>query len=1119
MKNQEEEKMKKEESSIIDLPLNYFEEEKVLEVPEQVSFDLEEALFSSLDQFGRIDLEYIGSISGYQVEEVIQRLGNAIYQNPLTWEGSIHKGWETAEEYLSGNLMDKYRLAVKENEKYRGYFQKNVEALEKRMPPWLSADKIYITLGSPWVPSDIIDEFIYYMFRVGELERKRQPHFWSRAFCVRHDPITGVWEVPEKYRFSAMNDWTGEYLELNYSIWGTRRMEALSILEKALNLRDVVVYDKEYAPNKKGEKRVVNHQETLKAMDKQRSMIQAFQDWVWQDAGRKNRLQKIYFERYATIRKRVFDGGFLSLKNLNPSVTLYPYQKNAIARILFTPNTLLAHDVGAGKTHIMIVAGMELRRLGKSKKNLYVVPNSILRQWKEMFLYLYPSAHVFVVDKKNFKKEKREETLRSIMDNDYDAILMTYSCFDALPLSKKYYAAKYDEMMEKYKEIDDFFATEELQKKKEKQQWKEIEKEKKDAFENVICFDDLGINTLFVDEAHNYKNVTIETSIQHVYGISSGGSKKCDSMMDKVHCVQRQNMGRGVVFATGTPITNSITDIFVMQKYLQEGQLELLDIQNFDNWAGMFAQKQTQFEIDVDTNQYRMTTRFSKFCNIPELSSILASVADFYEIEQTAMLPKTEGYQNIILQGSPAFKKYLQNISLRAEKVRKGEVTRNEDNMLKITTDGRKAGLDMRLLDPSLSWPMTKVRKCAEMVMDIYRKTRDKHSTQIVFCDYSTPKNTFNLYDEMRLELIQQGMPIEEIEFIHDATTESKKEKLFQQMNEGKISVLIGSTLKLGTGVNVQSKLIAIHHLDIPWRPSDMVQREGRMLRQGNENEKVKIFRYITEASFDAYSWQLLEIKQRFINQLLSADMHVREGEDVDDIVLDYASVKALAVGNPLIKERVEIANELEKCVILQEEYVKEVLYIKNEIQRLPNLIQDLEEQIRLCKMDMEYYAEHRYVYHRSEAEQMNEFRHLVFQETMKHINKKEDKMVTTFQGFDVKVPKFMIPRYKKIKKVDETSLKEEEIMDYVPYILLSKNGSYAIDIPTEKTVVRQLVYCLEHLDERCARLQEELEKNRNRLQHLNENLQEKKGYDQTIEELKRKLAEINRKMGIQDGE
>ena len=833
-KREKEEKIRKQKEHIkdvtcMDLPLDWNNPYNADERASGIYIEsISDALVKSLTTLGRVDIEFIASVTGSDYKTVITTLRGSIYQNPSTWNECFYQGWETSEEYLSGNLMEKLRAAKKASKKYNGYFKDNIKAIKSVLPPTVATDDIYITLGSPWVPSDIIDDFIEHLF--GENTK-----YWMNSdrmkeyLSVKHDELTGTWEIPQKTRYGHGVTDTESY--------GTSRLEALYILEKTLNMKTIAVKDEVACPtNASGKKRVINKEETLLALEKQQKLIKEFQDWVWEDEKRKQRLETIFENRYSCVRRRIFDGSFLDFPDLSPNINLFPYQKNAIARIIFTSNTLLAHDVGSGKTYIMIASGMELRRMGISKKNLYVVPNNIIGQWERIFLEMYPNAKLLTVHPKNFVPAKREKMLEKIRDEDFDGIIMAYSCFEQIPLSENYYIDELQNMKSKIDNLqsDSKKRTNSLKKKKEK-----LNKELSELIVSLskincgVYFDELGISRLYVDEAHNYKNVPIETKADNVLGITHNGSKKCKDMLDKVRMIQKS--GGGVIMATGTPITNSITDAFIMQKYLQNGELGLLDLQSFDSWIGMFAEKSTEFEIDVDTSNYRLATRFSKFHNLPELTKLFSQIADFHHSDKINGIPEIDGYSDALIGKTQSFENYLKNISARADLVRNGVVNRSIDNMLMITNDGRKAALDIRLVSPNEQFtPQSKVYRCAENVFDIYLKT---DGTQLVFCDTSTPKAGFNMYDELKRLLIEKGILPSQIAFVHDATSETKRNTLFKMMRNGDIRILIGSTVKLGIGVNVQDKLIAIHHLDVPWRPSDV----GRILRTFKIKKNVEV--------------------------------------------------------------------------------------------------------------------------------------------------------------------------------------------------------------------------------------------------------------------------------------
>ena len=907
-------------------------------------------------------------------------------------------------------------------------------------------------------------------------------------YIVFANAIADLYETKDEYRCSVAATHT----------YGTSRMPALYILERTLNMKTVAVTDEVIChTNASGVKRVINKSETLLALEKQQKMIKAFQRWVWKDDKRKKRLEIIFENNFSCVRRRIFDGSFLDFPTMSPSVNLYPHQKNAVARILFSPNTLLAHDVGSGKTYIMIAAGMELKRMGLSRKNLYVVPNNIVGQWEKLFSVMYPDSKLLCVEPKNFTPTKRESVLEQIRDEDFDGIIMAYSCFEQIPLSKDFYTEQLQETLDKISELasNTNKATSKLERKKEavRKALSSLELAMDNMYD-IVYFDELGITRLFVDEAHNYKNVPIETKVDKVLGISSKSSKKCRDMMDKVRLVQKQNNGGGVVMATGTPITNSITDAFVMQKYLQSGELGMLDLQSFDSWIGMFAERVTEFEIDVDTSSYRLATRFAKFHNLPELTALLSSIADFHQVDSSVGIPDFDGYKDALISKTSEFATYLNDISARAELVRKGIVSRNDDNMLKITTDGRKAALDMRLVEPNTSFTyQSKVARCAENVFDIYCETQSDKSTQLIFCDSSTPKSGFNVYDEVKRLLIGMGVPSEEIAFIHDAGTESKREKLFSRLRSGDVRILIGSTFKLGLGVNIQNKLIALHHLDVPWRPADMTQREGRILRQGNENKKVYIYRYITEGSFDAYSWQLLETKQRFISGLLSGSLTERSGSDIESTVLDYAQVKALAVGNPLIKERVETSNELTRYLALQRKAIDNHIRMEKELMELPARIKHQKDLIEKCECDIEFYRSNRKEYSKEERK---DIRQKLFSAVKGNVLMRSETPSITYQGFQIVLPANM------------TAEK--------PYIWLQKNGRYYVELgDTEIGGLIRIDNYLDSLDKQLEKLNEGLTDLCGRQDALKAEITKKEDYTDRIEKIKQRLEKLDRKLGV----
>ena len=1092
------------EVTSMDLPLDWENAFNHDERTQGVHADsISDGLIYSLSNLGRVDIEYISSITGEDYKTIIGALKGSIYQNPETWDECFYKGWETSEEYLSGNMMRKWKAAKEADKEYNGYFADNIKAIEKVLPPTVATKDIYVTLGSPWVPADIIDDFIIHLFGSSE----RYPVYDGNRILVLesyktlHDEITGTWEIPFKSRYNHDVKVTRTY--------GTDRINALHILERTLNMKSVAVTDEVVCnTNSSGKKRVINQSETILAIEKQNKMIKAFQKWVWEDERRKERLEMIFENNFSCVRRRIFDGSFLRFPDMSPAINLYPYQKDAVARILFTPNTLLAHDVGAGKTYVMIAAAMEMRRMGLSEKNMFVVPNNIVGQWKNIFYAMYPSANILCVEPKSFAPSKRESVLERIRDEDFDGIIIAYSCFEQIPLSKEYYQNQLIDEQELIAEIagKKNKATSRLKKKQEavSKALSELAASMDDLY-NGVYFDDLGITRLFVDEAHNFKNVPIETKADKVLGVSASGSKKCQDMMDKVRMVQKKNDGAGVVFATGTPITNSITDAFIMQMYLQSGELAMLDLQNFDSWIGMFAERSTEFEIDVDTSSYRLATRFSKFHNLPELTSLLSSIADFHQVDTSAGIPQIDGYTDALVSKTNEFADYLKGISQRAEDVRKGYVSRKDDNMLKITTDGRKAALDLRLVDPNAAFTyQSKVARCVENVADIYFRTTSQKSAQIIFCDTSTPKTGFNIYDEVKVMLQSKGVPSDKIAFIHDAETEAQRNTLFAQVRNGDIRVLLGSTFKLGLGVNIQDKLIALHHIDVPWRPADMTQREGRILRQGNTNSKAQIFRYITEGSFAAYSWQLLETKQRFITGLLSGSLTERSGTDIEDTVLDYAEVKALAVGNPLVKERVETANELSRYLTLQRKLVESRIRMEKELLEMPGKKSNQENNIAGCEADIAYYKGWKQAnpapsdnkVKKNVAEKRKQLRDYIHSSLMSYVLEPKEKILMTYRGFEIILP---------------ANMTREK-----PYVWLKRNGRYYVELGDTNTgnliridnFLNDLQTHLDKLKKGFAKLQE-------REYQLKDELKKNESFSDEIENCRQKLEMLDKKLGV----
>lgn len=1056
------------------------------EEPDITSVD---ALVKCINRFGMVRIRWVADAAGKDIYDVIEELRGVIYCNPEKWNENIDDGWELADEYLSGNIKKKLTKARAANRKYPDMFEDNIEALSRAMPVPPAADEIQVTLGSP-LPPDIIDDFINYIFKLPSYLR----------YCgTIYDEVTGSWEIPHKWRFKGNI--------LSESTYGTGRISGIDLLEKELNLKEIKATDEISSKNtRSGYARVVNHEETAAEQEKIRLLIEAFKSWLWADEQRAERVRQYYADKFCYYVPRRFDGSIFDFPGLSADISLYNYEKDYAAAIILRKGcTLLALDTGAGKTFIMIVSAMELRRLGLAKRIMFVVPNGLLEQWRDTFIRLYPEANILCVGPKDFKGNNRNKVLEDIRDNDsYDGIIISYSCFDRIPLSRKHY------IEELTAEKNRLLAAKRKKEKVTSELDRKIKRIKKklgeaavapDASKELVCFDELGIDRLYIDEGHTYKNISIETSV-NVLGIKQHGSTKCDNMMHKVHHVQRKNEGGGVVIATATPISNSVSDIYVMQKYLQSGELDLLELSNFDSWVGTFAEKETVFEIAVDTNTFRLATRFARFHNIPELTNLLSSVALFHSMEECEDLPKFRGYTDILIPKSHALKEYLDDISVRAERVHNHLVKRDEDNMLKITTDGRKAALDIRLVDPDIvNVGRTKVSECAERAALVYFRTKKNRSTQLIFCDTSTPKKgTFNIYDELRKNLIFFGVKDDEIAYIHDASTPAKREKLFRKMRKGEIRILIGSTFKLGTGVNIQNKLIALHHLDVPWKPAEMVQREGRMIRTGNENAEVEIYRYITEGSFDAYSWQLLQTKQQFITDILSGARTDRSGADVDDTVLNYAEVKALAIGNPDLKERVEIQNEISRLKILRKKDEENRLRLEYRRGLLPGIIKDKEAEYWACRDDACFAekTQERGKRNRSEleSEERQKMREIITASVQNNVMQRDERTLMKYRGFIIVLPAGMTENH--------------------PFIYLVRKGKYRVDMSDkEKGTLVRIDNYLDKLGARADSVHEKLDTYRKEQRDIDKELRKTSDYSQLIEAKEKELAKIDERLGV----
>ena len=895
-----------------------------------------EALAVSIGEKAKVDIPYMMELTGKTEEEVTEELTGVIFKNPLTDK------WEPSDEYLSGNVREKLNIARQFAENHPEYMV-NVQALERVQPKDLDASEIEARLGATWISPDYITEFMAETFHT-----PRQ-HINYERIKVQYAEVTGQWNVKGKNVDSSNNP-------LSTATYGTQRANAYRLLEGALTLRDTKIYDTIHDAD--GEHRVLNRKETTLAQQKQELIREEFKEWIFKDMRRRETLCKIYNERFNSIRPREYDGSHIQFVGMNPEIKLMEHQKNAVAHILYGNNTLLAHCVGAGKTFQMIAAGMESKRLGLAQKSLYVVPNHLLEQWGSDFLRLYPGANILVATKKDFEPANRKRFCSRIATGDYDAVIIGHSQFEKIPLSRERQIALLED------QIADITYSIEAAKEETGQQYtvKQMEKTKKTLKakleklndqtrkDDVVTFEQLGVDRLFVDESHYYKNLFLYTKMRNVAGISQTDAQKSSDMFMKCRYMDEITGGKGITFATGTPVSNSMTELYTIMRYLQYDTLMNMGMGHFDSWAATFGETVTAIELSPEGTGYRAKTRFARFFNLPELISIFKEAADIQTADMLNLpVPEAE-YINEVLKPSEEQKEMVEAFSERAEQVRGGAVDPRVDNMLKITNDGRKCALDQRLLNDMLpDAGESKVNACVENAFQVWEDGKDTQATQLIFCDLSTPKTdgTFNVYDDVRNKLVERGIPKEQIAFIHEYNTEVKKAELFAKVRAGQVRILMGSTPKLGAGTNVQDRLLALHHLDCPWKPSDLEQQEGRILRQGNQNDKVKIFRYVTENTFDSYMWQILENKQKFISQIMTSKSPVRACEDVDDTALSYAEIKALATGNEYIKEKMDLDVQVSKLKLLKANHTSQIYRLESDIaKRYPVQITALKEKI-----------------------------------------------------------------------------------------------------------------------------------------------------------------------------
>lgn len=915
----------------------------------------DEALAVSMGEKAAIDMEYMRELTGKSEEELFADLKGVIFLNPLYGYGNVsEQKYLMADEYLSGNVREKLITAKKSAEVYPDDYKINVEALEKVQPKDLTASEIAVRLGATWLPPEIIQQFMF--------EFLGTPYYARWNIKVHFSQYSGEWNIEGKsYDRSNVKA---------YSTYGTSRINGYKIIEETLNLKDVRIFD--YVEDEDGKRKaVLNKKETAIAQAKQELIKQGFQDWIWADPARREKLTKMYNEKFNSIRPREYDGSHIVFNGMNPEIKLREHQKNAVAHILYGGNTLLAHAVGAGKTFEMVAAAMESKRLGLCNKSLFVVPNHLTEQWAAEFLQLYPAANILVATKKDFETKNRKKFCGRIATGDYDAVIIGHSQFEKIPMSIERQRAILEQQLEELTDgIADLkrnrgenFSIKQLEKSRKAVKQKLEKLNDQSRKDDVVTFEELGVDRLFIDESHYYKNLYLYTKMRNVGGIAQTEAQKSSDLFMKCRYLDELTGGRGTVFATGTPISNSMVELYTIQRYLQYNTLVKNNLQHFDAWASTFGETVTAVELTPEGTGYRAKTRFAKFYNLPELMAMFKEVADIKTADMLDLPVPQAHYHNIAVKPSEMQKEMVASLAERAEKVRGGAVDSSVDNMLKITNDGRKLALDQRMLNDMLpDFEDSKINACVDNIYRIWTETADKKSAQLVFCDLSTPKNdgTFSVYDDIRKKLIERGIPDSEVKFIHEADTDIKKKELFQKTRKGEVRVLLGSTQKMGAGTNVQDRLIALHDVDCPWRPSDLEQRSGRIIRQGNSNPDVDIFRYVTEQTFDAYLYQLVEGKQKFASQIMTSKSPVRSAEDIDETALSYAEIKMLATGNPYIKEKMDLDIQVQKLKLLKSNFLSEKYRLEDKIIKYyPQQITSLQNKIEGLKQDVETAKQH----------------------------------------------------------------------------------------------------------------------------------------------------------------
>ena len=909
-----------------------------------------EALAVSLGEKATIDMDYMMELSGKSENEIFENLKGVIFLNPLYEYGNSYEPkYLMADEYLSGNVREKLKIAKNSAELYPEDYKVNVEALQKVQPKDLTASEISVRLGATWLPPDDVQEFIFHLLET--------PRYAQWNIKVHFSPFTSEWNIEGK-----------SYDKGNvraYNTYGTSRINAYKIIEETLNLKDVRIFD--YIEDDEGKKKaVLNKKETAIAQSKQEMIKQEFQDWIWSDPERRERLCKSYNEKFNSVRPREYDGSHIIFNGMNPEIELREHQKNAVAHILYGGNTLLAHAVGAGKTFEMVAAAQESKRLGLCNKSLFVVPNHLTEQWAAEYLQLYPAANILVATKKDFETKNRKKFCGRIATGDYDAVIIGHSQFEKIPMSIERQRAILEQQLEEItggiaelkRNRGENFSIKQLEKSKKSIRQKLDKLNDQTKKDDVVTFEELGVDRLFVDESHYYKNLYLYTKMRNVGGIAQTEAQKSSDLFMKCRYLDEITGGRGTVFATGTPISNSMVELYTIQRYLQYNTLVKNGLQHFDAWASTFGETITAVELTPEGTGYRAKTRFAKFYNLPELMAMFKEIADIKTADMLNLPVPEAKYHNIAVKPSEMQKEMVASLAERAEQVRGGGVDSSVDNMLKITNDGRKLALDQRMLNDMLpDFEGSKINACVDNIYRIWKENADKKSAQLVFCDLSTPKNdgTFSVYNDIRKKLIERGIPESEVKFIHEADTDMKKKELFQKTRKGEVRVLLGSTQKMGAGTNVQDKLIALHDVDCPWRPSDLEQRSGRIVRQGNENPQVDIYRYVTEQTFDAYLYQLVEGKQKFASQIMTSKSPVRSAEDIDETALSYAEIKMLATGNPYIKEKMDLDIQVQKLKMLKSNFLSEKYGLEDKVIKFyPQQIAYLKSRVEGLTKDVE---------------------------------------------------------------------------------------------------------------------------------------------------------------------